>query len=156
MWKTLTYCGLVFLGHLFLKKKLFSIILCKLLKCFFINGNQRFTFPSLPLYIQISCKYQSLVFRTDLGLAYWLLTVYMHERIFCCCVLYSYNSTYEFSKLLKMFNISWRFFTLFLATSILYCFTVNIHNSIICHHFLLPHLFQMDVDFKYFKVLLLI
>ena len=94
---------MVFLGHLFKK------FLCKLVKCFFINGSQHFTF-SFSLYTKIPFKYQVLMYRANLRFTCLLLTMCTRMKAFChCCPLQLQFNLTIFSKLLKMFNISWIF-----------------------------------------------
>lgn len=98
----------------------------------FHQWQSTFYLCSLSLYIKISFKYQSLTYCTDLGFAYCSLMCTCTKTFSVFVVPYIYNSTLRFfSELPKMFNISYRFFLLFLATSNLYCFTVDIYNHII-------------------------
>lgn len=132
---------MVFLGHLFKK------FLCKLVKCFFINGSQHFTF-SFSLYTKIPFKYQLLMYRANLRFTCLLLTMCTRMKAFSVvAVPYSYNSTLKFfpNYLRCLISVEYFFFTLFLATSILYCFTVNIYNHLVSVIFLkLSHLFKMN------------
>lgn len=100
---------------------------------------------------------------TDLGFAYVLLNVCACMKAFSVVVVIvvvpcGYSSTLRFfSKLRCLISVKDfldSFF--FLATSILYCFIVNIYNHIISVIFLkLSHLFKMDADVKYLLLILI-
>ena len=70
----------------------------------------------------------------NLRFARLLLTMCTRMKAFSVVVVpYSYNSTLKFfpNYLRCLISVEYFFFTLFLATSILYCFTVNIYNHIV-------------------------
>lgn len=89
--------------------------MCKLVKCFFINGSQHFTF-SFSLYTKIPFKYHLLMYCANLRFACLLLTMCTRMKAFSVVVVpYSYNSTLKFfpNYLRCLISVEYFFFTLF-------------------------------------------